>query len=462
MDRITHGAAAPSPPVTDKAGAGTTSDMRTTPPAHRASRWLGCAQVVWVISAVLALGVLFASVPGYLEEAHYGDFVGQEVEAPFGLVRALDVTGVLASFMSALICLALAGLLFWRKRGEGMALFVSFYLLAYGVVLAGPLEQLDLLVPGASLLATNVLQPVLFVAPSVALLAVFPNGRFVPRWTRWLVMLTAALSLLWLPFTRDVLSLWWADPTSLLMQTYAAFMVLALGAALYAQIYRYRRMSSPTERQQAKWVASGVVGFILLASASYVAYIGWSSPTDAASLWISPPPGGKVPWWTLVSQSLWWLSLDIIPLALTIAVLRLHLFDIDLLIRRTLVYGTLSAILGAVYLAGVLGAQSVVRAVTGQTEQEAVFIVVSTLLVIALFTPLRRRVQATIDRRFYRRKYNAEQTLAAFGRTLRDEVDLERLGERLLAVVEETMQPEHVSLWLRVPPTDRAALSLDH
>jgi hypothetical protein len=381
--------------------------------------------------------MLLASIPGYGLVASQGHLAGQVVAAPAGLVRALDVAGALASLTSALVCVALAGLLFWRKPSDRMALFVSFYLLVYGIVLAGPLERLEPLVPGAASLATDVLQPVLFVVPSVALLVLLPTGRFVPRWTRWLVLLTSLLALVWLLLVRNAPAQWWADPTNPLTRAYGAFAVLALGVALYAQVYRYRQVSSPSERQQAKWVASGVVCWVLLAGAANV----------VAIIESSLPPGAAIPWWTPVGEFLWWLSLTIVPLALTMAVLRFRLFDLDVLIRRTLVYGPLSFILGAVYLAVVLGAQEVVRVVTGQTGQQAPFIVASTLLVIALFNPVRRRLQAVIDRRFYRRKYDAEKTLAAFSATLRQEVDLGQLQVQLVAVVEETMQPAHISLW---------------
>jgi hypothetical protein len=390
-----------------------------------------------VITALLALLVLLASIPGYLLVASQGRLAGRAVEAPAGLVRALDLAGVLSSFTSALVCVALAGLLFWRKPSDRMALFVAFYLLVYGIVQAGPLERLEPLAPGAGPLTADVLQP-LFAAPSLALLALFPTGRFVPHWMRWLVPLAGLLALLWLLLTWDVPAQWWADPTNPLTRAYGAFAVLGLGVALYAQIYRYRQVSSPSERQQAKWVASGVVWQALLAGAANV----------VAIIESSLPPGAALPWWTPVGHFLWWLSLDIIPLALTIAVLRFRLFDLDVLIRRTLVYGPLSFILGTVYVAVVLGAQAAVRAVTGQTGQQAPFIVASTLLVIALFMPLRRRLQAVIDRRFYRRKYDAEKTLAAFSATLRQEVDLAQLNEQLVTVVRETMQPAHISLWV--------------
>ncbi|HEV2235525.1 MAG TPA: hypothetical protein VGR57_02590, partial [Ktedonobacterales bacterium] len=133
-----------------------------------------------------------------------------------------------------------------------------------------------------------------------------------------------------------------------------------------------------------------------------------------------------------------------------IAILRYRLYDIDVIIRRTLIYGALTIVLAAVYFALVLGGQSVVRAALGVREQQPVLIVGATLLVAALFTPLRRGLQAAIDRRFYRRKYDAARTLQAFGATLRTETDLAAMRQRLLSVVDETMQPTLISLWL--PP----------
>jgi len=143
--------------------------------------------------------------------------------------------------------------------------------------------------------------------------------------------------------------------------------------------------------------------------------------------------------------------LAFLVVCIAVAVLHSRLFDIDVIIRRALVYGTLTAVLAAVYVGIVIGAQAVVQALTGQRGQQPVFIVASTLLVAALFNPLRRGIQAAIDRRFYRKKYDAERTLAAFSASLGSEADLERVRERVLAVVQETMQPAHVSLWLRPP-----------
>jgi hypothetical protein len=141
------------------------------------------------------------------------------------------------------------------------------------------------------------------------------------------------------------------------------------------------------------------------------------------------------------------LSFLLIPLSIGVAVLRSHLFDIDVLINRTLVYGSLTATLVALYFGGIVVLQRLFVALTG--EKSTLAVVASTLVIAALFTPLRRRIQSFIDRRFYRSKYDARKTLEAFSAQLRDETDLNALSDDLVGVVRETMQPAHVSLWLR-------------
>jgi hypothetical protein len=162
--------------------------------------------------------------------------------------------------------------------------------------------------------------------------------------------------------------------------------------------------------------------------------------------------GGDTPLTLLLLDAGFSLSLMLIPLSIGVAVLRSHLFDIDLLINRTLVYGSLTTVLVALYFGGIVLLQRLFVALT--SEQSTLAVVGSTLLIAALFNPLRRRIQSFIDRRFYRRKYDARKTLEAFSVKLRDETDLDALGNDLVGVVRETMQPAHASLWLRARGAD--------
>jgi len=162
--------------------------------------------------------------------------------------------------------------------------------------------------------------------------------------------------------------------------------------------------------------------------------------------------GGDTPFVLLVLKTGFALSFLLVPFSISVAVLRSHLFDVDVLINRTLVYGSLTVTLVAIYFGGIVLLQRVFVLFTGQ--QSTLAVVASTLLIAAMFNPLRRRIQSFIDRRFYRRKYDARKTLEAFSVKLRDETDLQTLNNDLVGVVTETMQPAHVSLWLR---TDTAS-----
>jgi hypothetical protein len=203
--------------------------------------------------------------------------------------------------------------------------------------------------------------------------------------------------------------------------------VAGLGAVI-SLVVRFRRARGD-ERQQIKWFASA-------AALSLV----WLLVFGQASL-------RGLPEAIVALSSL--LVIPSIPIATGIAILRYRLYDIDRIINRTLVYGALTATLALVYFGGIAATEAIFRALTGQVEQPQLAIVVSTLVIAALFNPLRRRIQSFIDRRFYRSKYDAAKTLQAFSAKLRDETDLDALSDDLVGVVRETMQPAHVSLWLR-------------
>jgi len=210
-------------------------------------------------------------------------------------------------------------------------------------------------------------------------------------------------------------------------------------AIIFSQIYRYRRVSTRAERQQTKWVVFGIV----------IAVTGIFVVLPMLSFFFPALNQSNTPSSVIFGLAAYPLVLLSIPVSVGIAVLRYRLYDIDVLINRTLVYGTLTGVLALFYAGSIIVLQALVRQLTGGTSQSQLVTVASTLLIAALFQPLRHGIQSIIDRRFYRRKYDAARTLAAFSATLRDEVDLNQVREELVAVVQETMQPSHVSLWLR-------------
>jgi cytochrome b subunit of formate dehydrogenase len=214
-----------------------------------------------------------------------------------------------------------------------------------------------------------------------------------------------------------------------LTQTLMLTLIFVSAASLFMRLRRARGV----ERQQIKWFTyTGVV-------ASSAALLTYTISEAIGALWLK---------W--VGYVVMQVALIGMPISMGIAILRYRLYNIDLLINRTLVYGALTALLVAVYFGGVTATQAIFRALTGQQEQQPqLAVVISTLVIAALFNPLRRRIQGFIDRRFYRSKYDARKTLETFSAKLRDETDLDALSNDLVGVVRETMQPAHVSLWLR-------------
>jgi hypothetical protein len=209
-------------------------------------------------------------------------------------------------------------------------------------------------------------------------------------------------------------------------------MLFVAGLGAVSSLFVRFRRARGDERQQIKWFVSAAALTLV-----WITVFGQYSPR------VLPE--------AIVALS-FLLVIPSIPIATGLAILRYRLYDIDILINRTLVYGALTMMLALIYFGGVAITQAIFRILSGQQEQPQLAIVVSTLVIAALFMPLRRRIQSFIDRRFYRRKYDARKTLEAFSAKLRDETDLDRLGEDLMGVVKETMQPAHVSVWLHPDP----------
>jgi hypothetical protein len=397
--------------------------------------WLVTARVAWVAITLLTVGLFVAALPYFFASLHVVSTSSYGPQLTPGDVQELHRLGLSLDFYAwlnvsvytifLLVYVLVGVMIFLHKSDDRMALLASLTLVLFPV---GLNSQIVGTLPPAWTLPTEFVQ--FFGDVSFALFFyLFPSGRFVPRWTRWLAILWVAV---------------WANsvffPNSAYNNTwFAAIPFFGLIAfAIILQIYRYRHVSTSLQRQQTKWVVFGIT----LAFGSYL--------FGFVLIYLVLPkffPMGPLAY-TLVQIPFVFLLLAY-PLSIGFAILRARLWDIDILINRTLVYTSLTALLALLYFGLIFAFQSLFQGIFHQNN--AVAIVVSTLVIYALFQPLRHRIQAIIDRRFYRRKYDAAKTLEAFSATLRNEVDLGQLREQLLTVVQETMQPAHVSLWLRKP-----------
>lgn len=419
---------------------GNTRTMR-----RRASFWLAWALGVLSVAMFVA-GFVFAlltlNVADPVARTSTGGIDGLLIFLPF---LAFPIVGALVASKSpenpiGWICLT-AGL-FW------MFIVVSDPLTAYSLATTGSAPgpvMFDALTLWSWALPLGLL--------GTFMVMLFPDGRLPSRRWRPLAFLSGVAILLTsvsltlepgpLPHRGGV-----RNPLGIEGQPWvqsvgsACILLLALCilASALSLIWRYRH-SDMEARQQIKWLAfaASFVGVTYLS-----ALIG--------GIFFVPEylfTEGKTPVWISLIFNLVLISFAGIPTAIGIAVMKYRLYDIDILINRTLVYGSLTATLAALYFGGVVATQAVFRTLTGQEQQPQLAIVISTLAIAALFGPLRRRIQNVIDRRFYRRKYDAARILGDFGARLREDVDLQTLNDDLLEVVRETVQPAHVSLWLR-------------
>jgi hypothetical protein len=395
--------------------------------------WIG-----WVLLVAYTLGVFFGSLPFYFAQLQTvctsgPCATGQPLASTVLLLHGLGFS--LASYalliialtiLAAFIAFAVAGVLAWRKPDDWMALLAALAL----VMLVTANSTYTILQIASPWQVPAILLNILTWGVIFLVFCLIPNGRFVPRWTRWVAVIWMMYDLILLLFFRL--------PYIKLLEN--IIWSVGLACVVVALIYRYRVISTPVERQQTKWIVFGWSATILLT-------IVWNLPQ-----FLFPSFARSGTMYDLALAVFNSFLLLPVTLCVAIAILRYRLWDIDILINRTLVYGSLTAILALVYFVSIIALQALFGVFTGHLAvgpQTPVVIVASTLGTFALFQPLRRRLQGIINRRFYRSKYDAARTLATFSESLRNEVDLHQLSEQLLTVVQETMQPTHVSLWLR-------------
>ena len=424
----------------------------------RYPRLSGLARLLWVLLAALTLVLIFASIgPRYRTLAEVGSSPELRALGELTPAEAADLAraGLSPQFyaalftalevISALAFATLSAVIFWRSSGSGYLYFAAIALLPFGAISSPILINLAVVHPSWDL--TVLLLHAVSLGLGILLIYTFPDGRFMPRWVRWLALGWLAYVAAWFvfPSIRIIPSLMVGSRTH---QLTLLLGIIALVSATAIQLYRYFRVYTPTQRQQTKWVVFGLVFFVGCAMLV-------SIPLLANPVYVRA--GTVSIFYRMFAFTVVLLGELIFVFTFVIAILRYRLWDIDFIIRRTLVYSVVTVALATIFLLSVVFFQAIFVSVSGELPQAAT--VFSTLLIAALFNPLRRRVQSAVDRRFHRSKYDAERILAEFGASLQDEVDLETLHARLLNVVYRTMEPESMGLWLpRAPRSQQGGM----
>lgn len=399
---------------------------------------LRLAQAMWLSVTLLVIALQFVGLPALYRQLsvpcnnllHTCEELGQltlaqvsELAEAGMMLNEFALILVLTEFLMLAIWIGIGIAIFVLRSNDWMAMLVSLMLIVFSsaTFISGSMTAGAITYP--ALAGATAALAILGELLITAFFLLFPNGRLVPRWLWWLIPFrgfTAALD--YIPAYRNI-------PASEFLSTF--FLLPAVVLMLGVQIYRYRRLSTQRERYQTRWVLFGVVSglgaFVVVAIAAMV-----------TGFWQSA--------WAVLAWTVMNVIATLIPITFAIAILRANLWDIDVVIRRTTVYAILTALLALVYFGSVIILQRLLSPFTGESTPA---VVLSTLLITALFLPLRRRIQDVIDRRFFRKKYDAEKVLETFAATVRDEPDLDALTAELVRVIQETMQPEHVWIWLR-------------
>ncbi len=421
----------------------------------RSAQWLRYARNIWLVFAGLLILLFVVGIP-----LRYQELATVEWDAAIGVGQlrpqdagALHQAGftvwqyglyfTLAEVVTSLVFFSVGLFLFWRLPTEWIALYVATMLVFVPSVLptVTVVERAGLISP----FIVQVLQ-ISFGFCLGAFLYIFPDGRVIPRAARMVIVLLLIYepaALLFPALMPPTTFGGGVSPDKYFVLGWT-FLVFTLGLA--AQIFRYARVSTRQQRQQTKWVVFGIALFMVMAALGVLFSVA-SSVRDADSF------NGLA---RFIAPTCLLAGLLAIPLSLGFSILRYRLYDIDVLIRRTVTYTMLAVLLLMIYFGSVILLQQLFASVTGQRSE--VITVLSTLAIAALFVPLRNRIQDAIDRRFNRQRYDAQRVLQQFATTVRDETDLDELAGSLIDVVNETMQPKSVSMWLKPtadgrPPT---------
>lgn len=380
-----------------------------------------------LINPPLSLSSPFAPLQLTTEDSAALDSLGLTLEAYAIFVVACEVLVIV-------IGLCVSAVLLWRRSDDWMAIFGALAFALFGVAFTPTVYALARSDPAwltpLSMLAVGV------SGVLVAFICLFPDGRFVPRWTRFLLIPSIAwVILIPLNLTPAI------NPFTVPLPVLAVTLSLSAVLLCAALVYRYRRASSPIQRQQTKWF---VIGTIFGFAGMLIYYL-----NALAILFPALRQPGQPTVLYYLAMALLMAALLVLPgVTFCIALLRFHLWDVDVLIRRTLVYGALSLTLAVLFFAGVAALQVALGGLLPEDSQAVTAFTTLGIAVLAL--PLRNRIQTVIDRRFYRKKYDAQKTLQAFAARLQSqtETDVNGLAGEVTAAIRETLQPGSVKVWL--------------
>lgn len=417
--------------------------------------WRAPLHAAWLIVAGLSVVVLISSAePRYRQLAtvagHAVVTAGQLLPEQSAALAQLGLTSAgyatyftVLEFAIGMLFVTIGAFIFLRRRGERISLLFSLCLVTFGLISSPLPTALAASSPlwGALVLTLRIVG---FASIVLAFLT-FPDGRFVPAWTRWFagLWILSLLISIPLPAARIPSSLAIYDARQALLILWAMFWFLFVAGI---QVYRYRERSTPEQRQQTKWVVLGLsIAMGLATAASLLLVLLYMLHSPLRILMVA----------RVLAFSVVLITGLFLGVAVAMAVIRHRLWEIDIIIRRTLAYTMISTIMAGVYLVLVVILQALFHALTGQNPSLAVAL--ATMAIAALFNPLRSRIQRMIARRFNRHAYDATQALERFGQSMRHEVDLHQIVSALGTVLGGSMGPEQVSLWLAGPQSERRA-----
>jgi signal transduction histidine kinase len=406
------------------------SGKSTSSQDHSPTRWQSTVRKAWYVAAALTLAVVVMAIPGYIRAVPKGFSVIEFAANPSPVVLAINALTALISFAAVILCFYLAFLLFHRRPDDRMALFLSFYLLVFGIY-SGPINLLVAPDPFSliSKVWYSIFTSLIMYPASCFLFLLFPDGRFAPEWVRRLALAAlvtapvgAITNLIWLHSRSDA---------SRAMVISSLLPVMVVSGVLYAQFYRYRRIASRQQRQQIKWViyGLGIMLFLLLATA--LPY--FRSFTLPAST--------PYPLWLAITTAIYLLSFAVFPVSLTIAVMRYRLYDIDIIINRTLVYGALTACTMGIYVfsVGYLGNLF-------QAQFRSIIAFLATGLVALLFQPIRERLQSAVNRLMYGERSDPVSVLSKLGKQLEQTLSPHEALDTMVATIGQTLKIPYVAI----------------